>query len=98
MDNAKHYLRSTLFAGVLAGCALHAAEKSIWNYAMPSADAVIYINTKQAEKSMTPSLWKRIQEDKNKALEEDAEDRLFDTKNRDAEAVINLFLPLRGLQ
>ena len=92
MDNTKHYLWSTLFAGVLAGCALHAAEKSIWNYAMPSADAVIYINTKQAEKSMTPSLWKRIQEDKNKALEEDAEDRLFDTKNRDAEAVINLFL------
>lgn len=92
VDNAKHYLRSTLFAGVLAGCALHAAEKSIWNYAMPSADAVIYINTKQAEKSMTPSLWKRIQEDKNKALEENAEDRLFDTKNRDAEAVINLFL------
>lgn len=92
VDNTKHYLWSTLFAGVLAGCALHAAEKSIWNYAMPSADAVIYINTKQAEKSMTPSLWKRIQADKNKALEEDAEDRLFDTKNRDAEAVINLFL------
>lgn len=93
MGNVKHFLFGTFLIGMLTGNILSSAEdKSLWSYAMPAADAIIYINTKQAEKAMTPTLWKRIQRDKNKALEENAGDQLFDTKGRDAEAVINLFI------
>lgn len=88
----KYFLLAVLFTGALTGNILWAEEKSLWNYALPSADAIVYINTKQAEKAMTPVLWQQIQKDKNKALEEDSEDQLFDTQNRDVETVINLFI------
>ncbi len=88
----KYLFFAVLFTGALAENILSAEEKSLWNYALPSADAIVYINTKQAEKAMTPALWQQIQKDKNKALEEDSENQLFDTKNRDIEAVINLFI------
>ena len=46
-------------------------------------DAVLYINSKQAEKEMDATLWKIIQEDKNKAIDSQQGDFVFDMKNRD---------------
>ena len=48
-------------------------EESLWGYADPSADVVIYINTKQPEKAMDKEVWDRIQKDKNQALKEKEE-------------------------
>ena len=92
MVKVKYFLFGILFLGVFTGNILSAEEKSLWNYALPSADAIVYINTKQAEKAMTPTLWQQIQKDKNTALAEDPEDQLFDTQNRDIEALTNLFI------
>lgn len=92
MASVNYFLFGALCIGLSAGNILSAQEENLWNYAMPSADAIVYFNTKQAAKAMTPALWERIQKDKNKALEEDSEEQFFDTKDRDAEAVINLFI------
>ncbi len=71
-----------------------AAEQgaSLWEYASPNADAIVYINTKQAEKTMTPVLWEKIKKDKEKAIDEDPDERLFDMKNRDLEGIVNVFI------
>ena len=67
-------------------------EESLWGYADPSADVVVYINTKQPEKAMDKEVWDRIQKDKNQALKEKEEKGggMFDTKNRDMEVIANL--------
>ncbi len=75
-------------------------KRNLWAYASPSADVIVYINTMQAEKSMDKQLWQRIEKDKNKALDEDKEDSLFDVKGRDMEAVVNVVIssivPFKG--
>ncbi len=67
-------------------------EESLWGYADPSADVVVYINTKQPEKAMDKETWDRIQKDKNQALKEKEEKGggMFDTKNRDMEVLANI--------
>lgn len=67
-----------------------AEEESLWTYADPTADIIVYVNTKQAEKAMEKKLWNRIQQDKNNAIDRNSEDRVFDTKGRDLELAANL--------
>ena len=56
------------------------------------ADAVVYINTLQAKKSMDPKLWEQIQKDKNHALDAEKNHSIFNLKNRDLEIIFNFFL------
>lgn len=73
--------------------AVFAAEKeSLWEYADPTADVMIYINTRQPEKAMEKGLWQRISRDRTQALKEDAEERLFDVSGRDMELIANLHI------
>lgn len=107
--NKKKYFLFCFLLGVTAFCfarqetALQTKNKkhNLWDYASPSADVIVYINTMQAEKSMDTRLWQRIEKDKNKALDEDKEDSLFDVKGRDMEAVVNVmlssFVPFKGM-
>ena len=69
-----------------------AAEESLWNYASPAADGILYFNTKQAEKAMNKNLWEMIQRDKNAAIDSEPEEQLFDTKNRDVELIVNVYI------
>lgn len=99
--------KCALFAAVLLsvsgfGAAAADNEESLWSYADPSADVVLYINTKQPEKAMDKDIWDRIQKDKDKALKEKEKDgdSMFDMKNRDMEVIVNVRLasvtPFRG--
>lgn len=76
------------------GFALVAAEDGIplWSFANFGADVIVYVNTRQAQKSMEPTLWKNIQTDKNAAIDKNKDDRLFNTKNRDIELVANIYI------
>ena len=54
--------KCALFAAVLLsvsgfGAAAADNEESLWSYADPSADVVLYINTKQPEKAMDKDIW-----------------------------------------
>ena len=88
------YWKSGILCAVLLGSNTNAADSnsSLLDYVSPSADTVVYVNTRQAEKAMTPDLWKLIQKDRKKSLEEDKEDALFNTLGRDLEGVVNLYI------
>lgn len=66
--------------------------ESLWNFASPAADVILYFNTKQAEKAMDKNLWKAIQRDKNRAIDSEPDEQLFDTKNRDMEVIANVYI------
>lgn len=93
MREVKHILLTaavfslTVFVSVFA--ADDKAEDSLWGYADPTADIVIYVNTKHSEKTMERNLWNRIQKDKERAIVRNSRDQLFDMKNRDMELVAN---------
>jgi len=89
MFNKKHFPIVAFLFSLLSFCVAAADGESLWGYADPTADVVVYINTTQPEKAMEKSIWDRIQQDKNRALKE-KEGRLFDTKNRDMELIANL--------
>ena len=57
-----------------------------------NANAVLYLNTKQAEREMDAALWRTIQEDKNKAIDSGASALFFNMKNRDLEAALEFYL------
>ena len=57
-----------------------------------NGDAVLYLNTKQAEKEMDAALWRAIQEDKNKAIDSGTSALFFNMKNRDFEAALEFYL------
>lgn len=88
------YWKSGILCAVLLGSNTNAADSnsSLLDYVSPSADTVVYVNTRQAEKAMTPDLWKLIQKDRKNSLEEDKEDALFNTLGRDLEGVVNLYI------
>ena len=67
-------------------------KESLWNYASPTADVILYFDTKQPEQAMDKQLWNLIQRDKNKAIDSNSEGQLFDTKNRDMQGIVNLYI------
>jgi len=89
-----------LIASFICFGSLAAEEASLWEYANPAADVILYVNTKQPEKAMNKRLWKRISRDKERAIAEDPDGQFFDTKERDLELVANLHIvsmsPFRG--
>lgn len=86
------YWKVCMLSTILLGSINAAEKKSLLDYISPAADAAVYVNTRQAEKAMTPDLWKQIQKDRKKSLEEDKEEALFDTLGRDLEGVVNLYI------
>lgn len=83
-----------LFCLTLFSCTAMANDnkESLWSYASPSADVILYFDTKQPEQAMDKTLWQLIQKDKNEALERESEGQLFDIKNRDMEALVNFYI------
>ena len=71
---------------------VYAQESSQSLFVASNADAVLYINTKQAEKEMDAGLWKMIQKDKNKAIDSKQGSFVFDMKNRDLGAKFEFHL------
>ena len=83
---------ASLFAVLACLASTVAGETSLWEYASPAADVILYIDTKQPEKAMDKRLWERIRRDKERAIAEDPEGQFFDTKGRDLELIANLYL------
>lgn len=81
-----------LLASLICFGSLAAEDVSLWEYANPAADVILYVNTKQPEKAMDKRLWKRISRDKERAIAEDPDGQFFDTKGRDLELVANLYI------
>lgn len=92
MIKIKIYMICVLLTAFIAVSAQTRQQKTLWNYASPQSDMIIYFNTKQAEKAMDPKLWQRIQKDKNQALKENADDLIFDMKGRDIEGLVNVYI------
>ena len=77
-----------------------AKESEVRGYADPGADVVLYFNTRQAEEAMDKTLWEELRREKEAAIAAGGKDRLFETKGRDIEAIVNLRIasvtPFRG--
>ena len=67
-----------------------------WGYVSGSADAVLYVNTKQAEKAVDKKLYGQIKKDKHKAIDEMDEKSIFADKGRDLEGVANIYITNAG--
>lgn len=83
-----------VFAAVLLsvsgfGAAAADNEESLWGYADPTADVMLYLNTKQPEKGMDKSIWERIRKDKEKALKENGNEEFSSMKDQDVELIAN---------
>ena len=81
-----------LMLNLCAAAPDNSPKESLWNYASPTADVILYFDTKQPEQAMDKQLWNLIQRDKNKAIDSNSEGQLFDTKNRDMQGVVNLYI------
>ena len=81
-----------LCAGAGIAAASAAEKESLWEYAAPAADVIVYVNTRQPEQAMVKKLWRRISRGRAQALKEDAEERLFDVSGRDMELIANLHI------
>lgn len=92
MSNKKFLILLFSLFFAVTSTAAEGDTKSLWEFASPSADAILYFNTKQPEQAMDRNLWEFIQRDKLNAIAANPEEQLFDTKNRDMEAIINLYV------
>lgn len=91
MNNRKLLILLLTFTSVIL-TATEKNENSLWNFASPAADVILYFNTEQPEQAMDKNLWQLIQKDKQKAIDSSPDEQLFDTKNRDMEAIANLYI------
>ncbi len=83
---------SAATAGTAPASAEADKKDSLWKFASSAADVILYFNTRQPEEAMDKNLWKLIQLDKQEAAAEDAGNDWFDTKDRDIEAIANLYI------
>lgn len=94
--------RETMLSLLLIGCSscVASAATDVRGVLRPTSDAVVYFNTRQAEKAMSPEIWKRIKSEK----EETARRARSSTggkpfKNTDAEGALNVtFASFQPLQ
>ena len=68
------------------------SKVDFWSYASGGADAVLYVNTKQAEKAVDEKLYGQIKKDKHKAIDEMDEKSILADKVRDLEGVANIYI------
>lgn len=91
MNNRKLLILLLIFTSVIL-TATEKNENSLWKFASPAADVILYFNTKQPEQAMDKNLWQLIQKDKQRAIDSSGDEQLFDMKNRDMEAIANLYI------
>lgn len=78
-----------LCVGVVLSAVISARAIDIVGAMRSNADLTVYFDTTQAERAMSPEIWKRIQSDKGKARRRSGK-KTFNTENRDAVGCVNV--------
>ena len=88
--NRRSVFKTTILLFALSAIPFAASAENIRNFVSPSADVVLYFNSRRAEKTMDPVLLQQIRKDQAEKLS--AKNPSWTMKDRDVEAVLNLFV------